>query len=815
MERLLNILLVENDENDAELTLRELRKSHLTLCVRRVATEAEYVAQLKESEPDVILVDFTTPGFGEMRALEIAREMTPDSAFIFVSGAIGKETAVQMLELGATDYVLKNNLVRLAPVVRRALGESQERRARKAMDLQLRESELRFRQITENIKEVFWLTDPGKDAVLYVSPAYADIWGRSCEALSASPRDWLDAIHPEDCERVSAAMRSKQILGTYDEEYRIVRLDGAIRWIHDKAFPVADKEGTIYRIVGVAEDITERKRSEERARRGAAQTHNILASITDAFFAVDEHWRMTYLNANAERLLRRSKEMLLGRNLWDEFPETVHSAFYVNCQKAVTNQTPVEFEEYYSPFETWFEVHAYPYERGLSVYFRDITERKRTEERISYLAHYDSLTGFPNRTLFRDRLTLALGRALRDSRPIAIMLLDLDRFKNINESLGHLVGDQILQTVAARLKAQLPEVDTISRLVGDEFIFIVETIAGMEKLDAIAVQILAALSQPIDTEDVEVLVTASIGIATSSPGPGSADELLKNADIAMYHAKHEGRNNYQFYNPALIHEKTPTKLSLEAKLRRALEREEFVLLYQPQVDIETRGIIAVEALIRWRSPDLGIVSPSQFIPLAEESGLIVPIGEWVLRTACSQNRAWHVAGLPTIAISVNLSPRQFRHKDLLESISRILKESRLDARFLELEITESMAMHRADETKLTLTRLNESGIRLAIDDFGTGYSSLSHLKRFPFHKLKIDKTFIRDLTTDPDDAAIVSAIIAMARSLKRRVIAEGVETQEQLEFLDKLDCDEYQGYLFSKPVDADAIAGLLSGTSNT
>ena len=814
MDRPLNILLVEHDEDDAELTLRELRNSHLTFCVRRAATEAQYVAQLTESEPDVILVDFTTPGFGEMRALEIARERTPDSAFIFVSGAVGKETAVQMLELGATDYVLKNNLARLAPVVRRALKESQERRDRKAIDLQLRESELRFRQITENIKEVFWLTDPAKNAVLYVSPAYAEIWGRSSEALFASPRDWLNAIHPDDRVRVSEAMRSKQVVGTYDEEYRIVRSDGATRWIHDKAFPVADKNGTIYRIVGVAEDITARKRSEEQARKAAAQTRNILASITDAFFAIDEHWRVTYLNANAERLLRRPKDKLLGRNIWDEFPVAFHSAIYVNCHKAVTTQTPVEFEEYYPPFETWFEVHAYPYDRGLSVYFRDISERKRTEERISYLAHYDSLTGFPNRALFRDRLALALVRALRDGRPIAIMRLDLDRFKKINESLGYLVGDQILQTVAARLKALLPGVDTISRLGGDEFIFIVEEMAGIEKLDAIAVQILAAVSQPIDTETVEVLVTASMGIATCSPGAESADELLQSAEAALYHAKQEGRNNYQHYYPTLIHEKTPTALSLEAKLRRALEREEFLLLYQPQVNIETGGIVAVEALIRWSSPELGIVSPIHFIPLAEESGLIVPIGEWVLKTACNQNKAWQLGGLPQIVISVNLSARQFRQNDLVESIAKILQESQLDARFLELEITESMAMHRADETKVALARLSESGIRLAIDDFGTGYSSLSYLKRFPIHKLKIDKSFIRDITTDPDDAAIVSAIIAMSRSLKRQVIAEGVETQEQLEFLDKLGCDEYQGYLFSKPVDADAIAGLLSRISN-
>ena len=391
------------------------------------------------------------------------------------------------------------------------------------------------------------------------------------------------------------------------------------------------------------------------------------------------------------------------------------------------------------------------------------------------------------------------------------MFIDVDRFKNINDTLGHAIGDILLQQVSSRLTESVRTSDTIGRLGGDEFAIVLFNISAPGDADVVAQKIMASFNRPFLLDKAEVFVTTSIGI-TLYPNDGIDPEaLIRNADVAMYRAKEEGRNTYEFYVPGM-NASAAKRLDMEVMLRRAVERREFVLHFQPKIALKDGRIVGVEALIRWNCGELGLVPPMEFIPLAEETGLIVPIGEWVLKTACAQNKAWREQGLPPLLMAVNLSARQFQQKNLMEMIAGVLDETGLGPRFLELEITESMIMQHAERSSAILRRLHEIGVQLSIDDFGTGYSSLAYLKRFPVQRLKIDKSFVRDITADADDAAIVTAVIAMAKSLKLKVVAEGVETKEQLAFLARLRCDEYQGYYFSKPLPAAEFAHLAQSS---
>jgi diguanylate cyclase (GGDEF)-like protein len=437
---------------------------------------------------------------------------------------------------------------------------------------------------------------------------------------------------------------------------------------------------------------------------------------------------------------------------------------------------------------------------------RTITER--TQANLYCLAHYDGLTGLPNRLLFLDRLNQTMAQAHRNERLVAVMLLDLDRFKAINDTLGHTMGDLLLKSVAERLVSCVREDDTVARLGGDEFTILLPEIRYIQDAAAVAQKILDTFARPFLLDGHEVFIGTSIGISFY-PFHEELNALLRNADTAMYEAKRHGGNTYQFYTEEMS-TVSLRRLSLEGALHRALERGEFVLHYQPLVDLIRGEIVGAEALVRWRHPELGLLGPMEFIPLAEENGLIVPIGEWVLRTACAQVRAWQEAGLRPIRVAVNLSARQFYQKDLVGFVTRILEQTGLDSRYLELEITESCLIQNTQMMIALLTELNRLGVRFSIDDFGTGYSSLSYLKRFPVDTLKIDRSFVCDIGTDPDDAAIVKAIIVLAQSLEMHVVAEGVETQTQLDFLRTYQCNEVQGYLISRPLPAEDFAALLT-----
>ncbi|HUP95871.1 MAG TPA: EAL domain-containing protein [Burkholderiales bacterium] len=450
---------------------------------------------------------------------------------------------------------------------------------------------------------------------------------------------------------------------------------------------------------------------------------------------------------------------------------------------------------------------------------QDITERTRAAEQIRRLALYDTLTGLPNRHLFKEQLSHAVARAQRTGEVLIMLSLDLDRFKRVNDTLGHEGGDVLLKEASARLaKALRPSDyvtrndadsinDSVARPGGDEFTVLL-AVSQAQDGAKVAARILDALSQPFTIAANEIVVSASIGIVVYPLDGSDAESLLKNADAAMYYAKEQGKNNYQYYNQSM-NLSAVERLTLEAKLHRALERSEFSLYYQPKIDVATGAIIGVEALMRWRHPELGLVSPGDFIPLAEETGLIIPIGEWVLATACAEIRGWLQDGLAAVPIAVNISAKQFRQQDICATVTRVLREFDVPARLLEIEITESTAMHHAEATIATLRNLKALGLSIAIDDFGTGYSSLSYLKRFPIDSLKIDRSFVTGLPGNADDAPIAQAIITMAHALRLKVVAEGVENDAQREFLAANGCDEMQGYYYSRPVPADECTRLI------
>jgi diguanylate cyclase (GGDEF)-like protein len=427
---------------------------------------------------------------------------------------------------------------------------------------------------------------------------------------------------------------------------------------------------------------------------------------------------------------------------------------------------------------------------------------------MEHLAYHDALTGLPNRPLFMDRLIMAVAQATRSNQKLGVFFLDLDRFKDINDSLGHSTGDTLLKAVAERIRRCVREGDTVARFGGDEFTLLIPKIDHIEDAAKIAQKILETLKIPFSVHDQELFVTTSVGISIYPSDGTDPETLVRNADSAMYRAKDQGRDNYQLYAPAM-NERALERLALENMLRKAISHREFVLFYQPVADMKTKNIVGVEALIRWKHPELGLLSPAHFISAAEISGLIIPIGDWVLHTACKQLRQWHKRINGDLTVAVNLSARQFQQPNLVEQIAEVLEEAELDPEFLELEITESNAMQNAENTTYTLRELKGLGVHIAMDDFGTGYSSLNYLKRFPFDILKLDQSFVREITTDPSDAAIATAVIQMAHSLNLKVVGEGVETEDQFAFLMKQNCDYIQGYLFSPPLPVEELETYL------
>ena len=560
------------------------------------------------------------------------------------------------------------------------------------------------------------------------------------------------------------------------------------------------------------------------------QSQRVMEVMPEAVIISDSGGKIVTVNAQTEKLFGYSRSEMIGLSIEALVPERFRATHAAHRSAYITLAAPTvramgEGRELFArrqdgtEFATEISLGPLKTEDGDFVIsaVRDVSERKQFETRILQQATHDPLTGLPNRILFHDILDHAMARALRTEKLLAVLFLDLDEFKNINDTLGHEYGDMLLKEIAQRLTATLRKDDLVARddaLVarqgGDEFTILLQGITVVDNIIRIAEKILAAISRPFIVDNHEMHMTASIGITIFPFDDTDIQSLLRNADTAMYRAKENGKNNFQFYT-AGMNLRIRERMDIENGLRHALAREELVLHYQPQVEIESGKMIAVEALLRWAHPERGLIPPDKFIPVAEESGLIVPIGEWVLRTACRQNKAWQDMGLPHIRMAVNLSARQFRQPHLLAVVTKAIEDAGLDpySDSLELEVTESVIMKDMEGTISTLNKLHDMGVRLSIDDFGMGYSSLSYLKRFPINTLKIDQSFVRDITTDADDAAIAATIVTLGHSLKLNVIAEGVETAEQLALLREMKCDEIQGYYFSKPLVAAELEKLL------
>ncbi|MDR6879222.1 EAL domain-containing protein [Bacillus sp. 3255] len=547
--------------------------------------------------------------------------------------------------------------------------------------------------------------------------------------------------------------------------------------------------------------------------------HHVLDSLFEhnpnAIGIFDQEGTFIRINQAAETMLGYSAADLIGQPFsrfvsQEQLDLTCKQLQQANGGTSASFETTVSHK---SGYRVDLQATAVPVDlqngvHGYILICQDITERKRGDEQVRYMAYYDDMTGLPNRRLFRDQLNERLGMSKSMGFKVAVFYLDIDRFKLVNDSFGYDYGNMLLLQLAERFMRCVKENDYLARTEGDEFAFFYSYVADSNDAIAVIAEINRVLEKPFLLEQYEVHITASIGIAISSEDAEDADMLMKYADIALARAKEKGRNDFQIFNTDMK-SVSLNRLKLENELRRAIAGEEFVLFYQPQVDIETGRIVGTEALIRWQHPEKGLISPNHFIPFAEESGLIVPIGEWVLRAACKQNKAWQNMGFPKMPISVNLSMRQFFQHNLKGKISHVLDQTGLDPQYLELEITESMTMD-VDHAIQSLLELKELGVHVSIDDFGTGYSSLYYLKKFPIDKLKIDRSFVRDIMVDPNDAAIVATIIAMTHHLNLKVIAEGVETEEQLHFLHQNRCNEVQGYWFSPPVNAQELESMLA-----
>ncbi len=688
---------------------------------------------------------------------------------------------------------------------------------RKRAEEAIRKGEEKYRTILETIPDVYYEVDLAGNLTFF-NDNIVFVIGYSKEELTGmNYRAYTDK---DAAKTVLQAFNKVYTTGEPVKEidWPITRKDGTKIYIDQSVSLIKDLTGKPIGFRGIIRDITERKEAEEKIRLGEEKYRTILESIQEGYFEVDLTGRITFCNDSMARLTGRSKEELMGMNYKQlTRKETSREIFHAFNNVYKTGEPSKTFDwqiirkdgaELFIETSISLQNDSTGNPIGFKGMIRDVTERKQTEQQIKHMATHDALTGLPNRLMFNQLLNQAIRSAQRHQQQLAVFFVDLDRFKIINDSLGHDAGDLLLKEIARRFRGSLRAVDVVGRLGGDEFVVLVEQVEALSQIEFVAHNIISSAMKPVMLLGEECRVTASIGISIYPKDGQDEEALMKNADIAMYFAKEAGKNNYQFYSKDIQSQSTE-RLSIETNIRLALERKEFSLQYQARLDCKTGMITGVEALLRWKNPSLGSVTPTQFIPVVEETGLIVPIGRWVMKTACDQNVAWQRQGLPPVCMAVNLSLRQLMDDKLLDDIKTALDDSGMTPNLLELEITESVIMHNPACLIAILNDIKKLGVRIAIDDFGTAYTSLAQIKSIPIDTLMVDRSFIRNLPQDSDHRAITDAIIAMGKTLSLTVVAEGVETQAQEDFLRDHICDEMQGFYFSKPIDPDQFSGLL------
>ncbi len=800
-------ILVVEDERIVALHLQQRLQTLGYDVSTPVASGEQALASVCSDQPDLVLMDIHIEG--SMDGIETAdaisrRYHTP---VIYLTAYSEQATLERARATKPYGYLVK-------PFSERELHATiQMALERRNADLAVRESEERLLLALEAAEMASWELDAATKSVLHIGNSHR-FFGHSQEVLSGAWEEFLGRVHPEDREQVDRVFsHTSDHGGVCSVEFRSVHPDGSVHWLKIQGKLFHGQEDQKARIIGVMQDITEKRTVEVQLQQAAM----VFESAQEGILILDKRLDVINFNRGYCAITGCQPDEIIG-----DFPHVLDTQAGTPVDRANMLATLAQTGRWHgevigrrrddSRLPVLVNIASVCDAKGDVTHyvalFSDMTAIRQAQEEFQHLAHYDPLTDLPNRLLAMDRLQQGMNAAQRRNGTVALLFIDLDHFKRINDTLGHSVGDDLLRAVARRMRAAVRQEDTVARLGGDEFMVIVDRVEQPVRVAELATRIIDRVFEPITLAGAEFMVSASVGISLFPDDGATQEDLIRAADTAMYVAKDGSRNRFAFYTRDMTR-KTTLYMERDRDLRRGFEQGELVLHYQPQVDLATGGILGVEALIRWQHPTAGLLGPDAVIPVAEKSGLIVPIGEWILREACRQARAWRVAGLPAVRMAINVSARQMNPQRLPAVVQALLDEPGLPADQLEIEITES-TLQNEEDCLATLLSLKRLGVTVAIDDFGTGYSCMSSLKTLPIDRLKIDRSFICDIPQDPDSEAITEAIIAMAHRLNRGVIAEGVETVEQREFLRSRGCKEAQGYLYARPLTADALAALLA-----